>query len=74
MLQHRSLGNPGEEHCGYEHHGGNIEDSIQGAGLVFTGTAQPGYEEAEPPAEEHKHEGKKLRSTHQIGKKNHRPL
>jgi len=25
MLQHRSLGDPGEEHRGYEHQGGNIE-------------------------------------------------
>ena len=54
MPQHRSLGGPGEEHCGYEHHGGNTEGSIQGAGLVFNGTAQPGHaEEAETPADEH---------------------
>ena len=53
MPQHRSLGDPGEEHRNYEHHGGNIEDSIQGAGLVFNGTAQPGHEEAETPADEH---------------------
>ena len=74
MPQHRSLGDPGEEHRNYEHHGGNIEDSIQGAGLVFNGTAQPGHEEAEPPADEHKYEGKKLQSTHQVWKKSHRPL
>jgi hypothetical protein len=53
MLQRPSLGNPGEDHCGYEHHGGNIEGSIQGAGLVYNGTAQPGHEEAETPADEH---------------------
>jgi len=53
MLQHRSLGDPGEEHCGYEHQGGHLEGPIQGAGPVFNGTAQPGHEEAETPADEH---------------------
>jgi hypothetical protein len=74
MLQRPSLGKPGEDHCGYEHHGGNIEGSIQGAGLVFNGTAQPSHEEAETPTDEHKHEGKKLQSTDQVWQKSHRPL
>ena len=69
MLQHLSLGNPGEDHCGYEHQSGNIEGSIQGAGLVFNGTAQPGHEEAETPADEHKHEGKKCKALIKYGRK-----